>query len=181
MDVFPGIGRMMETGSAVRPSFARRVGSWMSSRLAVRNRKPQDDEGAEAGFTLIEMLVVLVIIGLLVSLVAPKVFNQLSDARVKTAKIQIQSFTNGLDLYYLDNGRYPTTAEGLAALYAKPAGSTNWNGPYLRGNGVPKDPWNNPYIYRSPGQGRPYEIVSLGSDGREGGTDSAADITSWQQ
>lgn len=181
MDVFPGIGRMMETGSTARPSCARRIGGWMSARLAATDRVPQDDEGAEAGFTLVEMLVVLVIIGLLVSLVAPKVFNQLSDARVKTARIQIQSFTNGLDLYYLDNGRYPTTAEGLAALYAKPAGSSNWNGPYLRGNGVPKDPWNNLYVYRSPGQGRPYEIVSLGSDGREGGTDSAADITSWQQ
>ena len=146
-----------------------------------RNPDPQQvDDGGEAGFTLIEMLVVLVVIGLLVSLVGPKLFGQLSDARVRTAKIQIQSFTNGLDFYFLDNGRYPTTAEGLAALYTKPASSSNWNGPYLRGNGVPKDPWNNPYLYRSPGQGRPYEIVSLGSDGREGGLDSAADLTSWQ-
>lgn len=181
MDVFPGQGCPIERAPAIRPSLSRRMGNWISARLSLGDRARRDDDGAEAGFTLIEMLVVLVIIGLLVSLVAPKVFNQLSDARVKTAKIQIQSFTNGLDLYYLDNGRYPTTAEGLTALYAKPAGSSNWNGPYLRGNGVPKDPWNNPYIYRSPGQGRPYEIVSLGSDGREGGTDSAADITSWQQ
>jgi len=135
---------------------------------------------AEAGFTLVEMLVVLVIIGMLVGLVAPKVFNQLSDARVKTARIQIQNFASGLDLFFLDLGRYPTTAEGLQALYQKPAGGQGWNGPYLRGGTVPRDPWNSPYLYRSPAQGRPYDIMSLGSDGREGGSDSAADITSGQ-
>ena len=150
-------------------------------RPAASRRRRRYGRAIEAGFTLVEMLVVLVIIGLLVGLVGPKVFNQLSDAKVKTAKIQIQSFTNGLDLFFLDLGRYPSTAEGLGALYQRPAGAATWNGPYLRGNNVPKDPWNNPYVYRSPGQGRPYEILSLGSDGREGGTDSAADITSWQQ
>ncbi|WP_407703805.1 type II secretion system major pseudopilin GspG [Xaviernesmea oryzae] len=134
----------------------------------------------EAGFTLIEMLVVLVIIGLLVSLVAPKVFNQLSDARVKTARIQLQNFASGLDMFYLDMSRYPTTAEGLAAVYVRPANAKGWNGPYLRGNDVPKDPWNHDYIYRSPGQGRPYEILSLGADGAEGGTGDAADIKSWE-
>lgn len=141
----------------------------------------RDIATSSAGFTLVEMLVVLVIIGLLVGLVGPRVFNQLSDAKTKTAKIQIESFTNSLDLFFLDQGRYPSTAEGLGALVTKPANVTAWNGPYLRGAGLPKDPWNNAYIYRSPGQGRPYEIVSLGSDGREGGTDSAADVVSWQR
>lgn len=146
-------------------------------RSSTRRRAPSS---GEAGFTLVEMLVVLVIIGLLVGLVAPKVFNQLSDARVKTARIQIQNLASGLDMFYLDLGRYPTSAEGLSALYRKPASGKGWNGPYLRGNDVPADPWNGAYIYRSPGQGRPYEITSLGSDGSEGGTGNAADIHSWE-
>ena len=150
--------------------------SFIARHRLLRRAAPE-----QAGFTLLEMLVVLVIVGLLVGLAAPKVFSQLSDAKVKTARIQVQSFANGPDLFFLDSGRYPTSAEGLAALYAKPSSATSWNGPYLRGNAVPKDPWNNAYVYRSPGQGRPYEIISLGSDGREGGTDSAADINSWQQ
>jgi general secretion pathway protein G len=143
--------------------------------------RPRRTDPATAGFTLVEMLVVLVIIGLLVGLVGPRVFNQLSDAKTKTARIQIESFTNALDLFFLDMGRYPTTAEGLNALMQRPQNAQTWNGPYLRGNGVPRDPWSNGYLYRSPGQGRPYEIVSLGSDGREGGTDSAADVLSWQR
>lgn len=134
-----------------------------------------------AGFTLVEMLVVLVIIGLLVGLVGPRVFNQLSDAKTKTARIQIESFTNALDLFFLDMGRYPTSSEGLGALMQRPSNATTWNGPYLRGNGVPRDPWDHSYLYRSPGQGRPYEIVSLGSDGREGGTGSAADLANFQR
>jgi general secretion pathway protein G len=164
------------------------LGIWrpLADKLGIVAEIPRRDAAqrralTEAGFTLLEMLVVLVIVGLLVGLVAPKVFGQLSDARVKTAKIQIQSFENGLDLFYLDNGRYPTSEEGLTALYTKPSSATNWNGPYLRGNGTPKDPWNTPYLYRSPGQGRPYEITSLGSGGHEGGTDSATAINSWQQ
>jgi general secretion pathway protein G len=135
----------------------------------------------EAGFTLVEMLVVLVIIGLLVGLVGPQVFTQLSSAKTKTAKIQIETFTSALDLFFLDNGRYPTTSEGLQALIQRPGSAQSWNGPYLRSPSVPLDPWNNGYQYRSPGNGRPYEIVSLGSDGREGGTGSAADLVSWQR
>ncbi len=134
---------------------------------------------ASAGFTLVEMLVVLAIIGLLVGLVAPRVLGQLSDAKVKTAHIQIESFKNALDLYFLDMGRYPNSNEGLAALAVPPAGSTTWNGPYIKGAAVPHDPWNNAYIYRSPGQnGRPYDILSLGARGQEGGAD-AVRITSW--
>lgn len=135
---------------------------------------------AQAGFTLIEMLVVLVIIGLLVGLVAPRVFNQLADAKVRTAHIQIESFKNSLDLFFLDASRYPTTSEGLTALEQRPPDVQNWNGPYLKGAGVPRDPWNNPYVYRAPGDnGRPYEILSLGPSGKDGGGSSATRIASW--
>jgi general secretion pathway protein G len=132
----------------------------------------------ERGFTLIEMLVVITIIGLIMALVGPRVLNYLTESKVKAAKIQIESFSSALDLYYLDMGRYPTGAEGLAAL-VEPSGSTSgWNGPYLKGAGVPNDPWGHPYVYRSPGGRSAYEILSYGSDGQEGGTGTAADIVS---
>jgi len=133
------------------------------------------------GFTLIEMLVVLVIIGLIMGLVGPRVLNYLSDARTKAAKLQIEAFGSALDLYYLDNGRYPSSSEGLEALVRRPAQSGSWNGPYLKGGQVPADPWNNNYLYRSPGEDSPYDIQSYGSDGREGGSGSAADIKSAKQ
>src|SRR5246127_4299368 len=95
----------------------------------------------ELGFTLVEMLVVITIIGLIMGLVGPRVLNYLSDSKVKTARIQIQGFSAALDLYYLDNGRYPTSTEGLDALAQRPNGASAWNGPYLNGNSVPKDPW----------------------------------------
>jgi general secretion pathway protein G len=136
---------------------------------------------ARAGFTLVEMLVVLVIIGLIMGLVGPRVLNYLSDARAKTAKLQIESFASALDLYFLDTGRYPSTNEGLTALVRRPSGIETWNGPYLKGGGVPQDPWGNPYAYRAPGERAAYEIVSRGADGREGGTASAADIRSAAQ
>lgn len=130
------------------------------------------------GFTLIEMLVVLVIIGLIMGLVGPRVLNYLTDARVKAAGLQIQALSSSLDLFYLDVGRYPSTSEGLAALVRRPSNAESWNGPYLKGGVVPADPWKHDYIYRSPAEGAPYEIMSLGSDGREGGTGSAADVKS---
>jgi general secretion pathway protein G len=132
------------------------------------------------GFTLIEMLVVLAIIGLLVSLVAPRVLGILSDAKVKTARIQIESFKNALDLYYLDEGHYPTTSDGLGALATRPADEASWNGPYLKGGVVPRDPWNNPYIYSAPGEDqRPYDIISLGEHGRSGNVNGNSAIRSW--
>lgn len=136
---------------------------------------------AEAGFTLVEMLVVITIIGLIMALVAPRVLNYLSESKTKAAKIQIESFGNALDLFYLDEGRYPSTAEGLGALVRRPADNPTWNGPYLQTGSVPADPWGNPYVYRAPGQHGAYDIESLGSDGHQGGTGNAAEITSWNR
>jgi general secretion pathway protein G len=136
----------------------------------------QQFEG-QAGFTLVEMLVVIAIIGLIMGLIGPRVLNYLSESKVKAARIQLQSFVTALDLYYLDAGRYPSSAEGLSALVKQTPGIAAWNGPYLKGGSVPNDPWNHTYIYRSPGEHGPYDIVSYGSDGQEGGSGVAADIS----
>jgi general secretion pathway protein G len=134
---------------------------------------------SEGGFTLIEILVVITIIALIMSLVGPRVLNYLGESKVKAAKIQIQSFGSALDLFNLDTGRYPTSSEGLTALVQSPGTIPAWNGPYLKGGVVPNDPWGKPYVYRSPGEHGPYDIMSYGSDGQEGGTGTAADIVSW--
>lgn len=142
-------------------------------------RRHHRSRDSEAGYTLVELLVVITIIGLIVALVGPRVLNYLGESKVKTARIQIQGFASALDLYYLDTGRYPMTSEGLSALVQRTASASNWNGPYLKGGAVPADPWGKAYAYRSPSDHGPYDIVSLGSDGQEGGTGTAADITSW--
>ncbi len=134
----------------------------------------------EAGFTLVEMLVVITIIGLVMGLVGPRVLSYLSDSKLKTARIQIHSLSSALDLYHLDNGRYPTAAEGLGALVQKPATAMTWNGPYLSGTLVPNDPWGRAYVYKFPGQHGAYDIVSLGPDGREDESSANANVTSWQ-
>jgi general secretion pathway protein G len=131
----------------------------------------------KAGFTLVEMLVVLTIIALILGLVGPRVLNYLGESRTKAAKLQIESFGSALDLFFLDVGRYPTTSEGLNALVQRSTGAEIWNGPYVKGGKVPSDPWGNPYQYRSPVEGAPYQIVSYGSDGREGGEGTAADVS----
>lgn len=146
-----------------------------------RNRPRRRVRGGEAGFTLVEILVVITIIGLIMALVGPRVLNYLGESKVKAARIQVESFASSLDLFYLDAGRYPTTSEGLAALAQRPGGVDAWNGPYLRTGAVPNDPWGHPYTYRSPGEHGPYDIVSYGADGQEGGTGTAADIESWKR
>jgi general secretion pathway protein G len=145
-----------------------------------RKRRRSAREG-ERGFTLVEILVVITIIGLIMGLVGPRVLNYLSDAKAKAARIQIASFSSALDLYFLDTGRYPTSSEGLGALVQRPGNTMAWNGPYLKGNVVPTDPWGNAYVYRLPGQHGTYDIVSYGADGQEGGTGTATDITSWER
>jgi general secretion pathway protein G len=147
-------------------------------QIAIYARKPRRSlRRGEDGFTLVEMLVVITIIGMIMALVGPRVLTYLTESKVKAARIQIQSFTSALDLFYLDAGRFPSSAEGLEVLVRPAAGVTAWNGPYLRGNIVPNDPWGTPYIYRSPGEHGPYDLISLGSDRQEGGTGSAADIS----
>jgi general secretion pathway protein G len=143
----------------------------------ILQKSPRRRRRREGGFTLVEILVVITIIGLIMALVGPRVLNYLSESKAKAAKIQIESFASALDLYYLDLGRYPTTNEGLGAL-TQGNNAPGWNGPYLRGGVVPNDPWGHSYVYRAPGQRAPYEIVSLGSDGQEGGSGTAADIAS---
>lgn len=130
--------------------------------LARRAGRTKSRDG-EAGFTLVEMLVVITIIGLVMALVGPRVLGYLSESKVKTAKIQIESFAAALDLYYLDNGAYPAANEGLTALVQRPSTAPAWNGPYLRTGSVPNDPWGHPYVYKVPGDHAPYEIDSYGS------------------
>jgi general secretion pathway protein G len=137
---------------------------------------------ASAGFTLIEILVVVTIISLLLGLVGPRVLGYLGESRVKATRLQIESFSSALDLFRLDTGRYPTSSEGLDALTQRPPNVDIWNGSYLKGGRVPADPWGNLYQYRSSAERTPpYEILSLGSDGREGGAGAAADISNVEQ
>lgn len=131
------------------------------------------------GFTLIELLVVLIILGLLAAIVAPKFFGRIDKAKVKTAKAQIELLGTALDSFRLDNGRYPTTEEGLEALRTKPGELEKWDGPYLP-KPVPQDPWGRPYHYRSPGENGEYDLFSYGRDGTEGGEGVDRDIVSWE-
>jgi general secretion pathway protein G len=144
-------------------------------RVASESRRRR--RKSQAGFTLVEILVVITIIGLIMALVGPRVLNYLGESKSKAAKIQIESFSSALDLYFLDLGRYPSSSEGLAAL-TRGNNAPGWNGPYLRGGVVPNDPWGHGYVYRSPADRAPYEIISLGSDGQEGGSGTASDIVS---
>ena len=129
------------------------------------------------GFTLLELLVVMVIIGLLAGFVGPKYFSQIGKSNVTVTKTQIESFSKSLDAYRLDMGRYPTTEEGLDALTSAPATTPEkWRGPYLSKK-VPLDPWGQPYMYRSPGTAAEFDLISLGADGKSGGTGDNADLT----
>ena len=133
----------------------------------------------ENGFTLIEILVVIIIIGLLAALVGPRLFGKVSTAKLSAAKAQIELFGTALDTFRLDVGKYPTTEEGLKALREKPSGVEGWNGPYLPKE-IPLDPWKRPYIYKSPGEHGDYDLISHGLDGAEGGEGENQDVVSWK-
>ncbi len=134
--------------------------------------------GRQSGFTLMELLVVLAILGLLMSLVGPQVLNQLGGAKTKTAAIQIKELEQSLEMYKLDVGRFPSTNEGLKALVSKPSGATGWNGPYLKSD-VPMDPWNREYNYKYPGERGELDIYSYGQNGAPGGEGEDADVGNW--
>jgi len=133
----------------------------------------------ERGFTLTELLIVLVIIGLLAALVGPALYQRINPAKQSVARAQMESFMTALDSYFLDVGHFPSNQQGLAALRNRPDGEAKWNGPYLKKE-VPADPWGHPFVYRSPGRNGGYEIVSLGADGKEGGESENADVNSWE-
>ena len=132
------------------------------------------------GFTLVELLVVLAILGLLAGLVGPQVMKHFAGAKSDTAKLQIADLGAALDLFYLDNGRYPSGSEGLGALVKEPSGLPQWNGPYLKKTAIPKDPWGNDYQYQSPGQHGTYDLSSYGADNAPGGEKDNRDQVSWE-
>lgn len=130
------------------------------------------------GFTLLELLVVMVIIGLLAGYVAPQYFSQVGKSEIQAARAQIDALEKALDTYRLDAGHYPSTAQGLAVLFQRPADEPKWHGPYLK-KSVPFDPWGRPYVYVAPGQHGEFDLYSLGKDGKPGGENESADITNW--
>ena len=132
-----------------------------------------------SGFTLIELLIVMIILGLIASLVGPRMFGRVSSAKTGTARTQIELLGTALDAYRLDNGAYPTTAQGLNALREQTQGLKTWRGPYLP-KPVPLDPWDRPYFYRSPGDHGDYDLYSYGLDGQPGGEEENEDILSWE-
>lgn len=139
--------------------------------LTAGSRRPQG-----AGFTLLELLVVIAIIGLLSAYVGPKYFSKVGETRQKVAKAQIDALAKALEAYNIDVGRYPAPEAGLNALLVRPQGARRWNGPYMQKE-IPRDPWEKTYVYRAPGSnGRDYDLLSLGEDGRAGGSGEAADV-----
>lgn len=150
----------------------------LRARLLRRRSRPVRRAGGQDGYTLLEMLVVLAILGMLIGLVGPQLIGLLGSSKQKVAEQQVARLANILDMYRLDVGSFPTTEQGLAALNTAPAGVASWNGPYVKGADVVLDPWGRPFLYRNPSQrqGTPYDLFSHGSDGVPGGTGEAADV-----
>lgn len=147
----------------------------MTSTFPARLRRARRDQH---GFTLIELLVVVIILGLLAALVGPRFFGKVGQSKQAAARVQIELFGAALDQFRLDTGRYPTTQESLQALQVNPGNLNGWDGPYLKKD-VPRDPWGNPFQYKSPGDHGEYDLWSFGSDNTPGGEGEAGDITSW--
>lgn len=141
--------------------------------------KKQSTNRRAAGFTLMELLVVLAILGLLMGLVGPQVLNQLGGAKVKTAALQIKDIEQAMEMYKLDVGRFPTTDQGLVALVEKPANAAGWNGPYLKSK-VPQDPWKKDYHYKYPGDHGELDIYTYGQNGTPGGDGEDSDVGNWE-
>lgn len=133
-----------------------------------------------AGFTLLELLIVMIIIGLLAALIGPKMIGRVGESRQTVAKQQVEGFGSALEMYKLDTTKYPTQEQGLEALVSEPQGVNNWKGPYLKKKFIPKDPWGNEYIYTYPGANGDYDIVSYGADGNTGGDGEDKDVASWE-
>lgn len=146
----------------------------------IKKQTLKDQWRYHRGFTLLEILVVLVILGLLASLVGPQVFKQLSSSKTKTAALQIEELSAALDLYRLEVGSYPSTSEGLQALIERPSSGSNWNGPYLKKKVIRDDPWGNAYEYIFPGEQGEFDLISYGADKKAGGEGENRDIVSWE-
>ena len=144
------------------------------------NKTRNVSAACQRGFTLIELMVVMIILGLLAALVVPKMFGKLETAKTNAAYAQIELFGTALDSYRLDVGKYPSSSEGLESLISPVSGAEEWNGPYLRKNEIPLDPWGNPYIYEAPGTHGDYDLYSLGADNSEGGEGEDRDVVSWK-
>lgn len=142
-------------------------------------KRPRQHVTRALGFTLLELLVVMVIIGLLASYVGPKFFGHVGKAEIKTVRAQLDAFNKALSAYRLDTGHYPSTEQGLKALVERPSDEPKWGGPYLS-KALPMDPWDHAYVYRLPGEsGHDFELYSLGKDGQRGGSEDNADLSVW--
>lgn len=144
--------------------------------------KPQSMRKNHSGFSLIELMIVLVILGLIAGIVGPQAMKYLGKGKSQSAKVQIENISAALDMYRLEVGSYPTSSQGLKALVSAPSGARGWNGPYLKKGDVPLDPWNNEYQYKRPGTAsQPYDLLSMGADGSAGGEGEDADISLWKK